>query len=68
MKYKQQALLTPQHNILFTVEEVNLILGALSEMPYKVVNTLLLKVTKEANDQVNAQNIANAPKEQASIQ
>ena len=49
----------------FTVEEVNLILGALSEMPYKVVNTLLLKVTKEANDQVNAQNIANAPKEQA---
>jgi len=52
----------------FTVEEVNLILGALSEMPYKVVNTLLLKVTKEANDQVNAQNIANAPKEQASIQ
>lgn len=46
----------------FTVEEVNLLLSALSEMPYKVVNNLLVKITNHANDQVNAH--VNNTKEQ----
>lgn len=40
--------------IALTVEEVNFVLNALSELPYKTVNSMFLKIARQAETQVNA--------------
>lgn len=36
-----------------TLEEVNLVLGALNELPYKMVNTLILKIRSQAESEIS---------------
>lgn len=48
--------------IALSVEETNLILGSLSELPYKVSNGLIIKITAQAESQIKAnQTKAQAP-------
>lgn len=46
-----------EFKISLSLEEVNLILGSLSELPYKVVNQLLSKITTQAEAQISAKQI-----------
>jgi hypothetical protein len=38
--------------ITLSVEEINLILGSLSELPYKLSNGLIAKITAQAEGQI----------------
>jgi hypothetical protein len=40
--------------IVLSLDEVNLILGSLSELPYKTVSGLISKVTAQAESQLKA--------------
>lgn len=42
-------------NIQLTIEETNLILGALAEFPFKMVNELVQKISSQANNQISTQ-------------
>ena len=52
-----EAVVTLELNI----NEVNLVLGALRELPHRVVNDLLNKVIAQAQKQVPAPNAPEAP-------
>jgi hypothetical protein len=41
-------------NLALTVEELNLVLGALAELPYKVSMNLIAKVSNQAQQQLQA--------------
>lgn len=51
-------------NLELNINEINLILGALRELPHRVVNDLLNKVVAQAQKQVPAPNMS-APEEAA---
>jgi hypothetical protein len=40
----------------FDLDEVNLILGALGELPYKSVNSLIYKIKTDAEKQISMKN------------
>lgn len=46
-------------NITFTVEELNLVLSALAELPAKVSMNLISKVTAQAQQELQAQEVDN---------
>jgi hypothetical protein len=41
-------------NLNHTVEEINLMISALRELPHKLVHELITKITAQAQPQVNA--------------
>jgi len=49
---EQQPVKEPIITLLFRVEEVNLILKGLSELPAKESMDLILKITREAQEQL----------------
>jgi hypothetical protein len=51
----------PSVHIELTVQEVNVVMGALQELPHRVVDGLLRKIIGQAQPQVAAQQPQQAP-------
>ncbi len=51
----------PKVNVELTVQELNVILGALQELPHRVVDGLLRKIIAQAQPQVSQQPQAPVP-------
>jgi len=51
----------PALNIQLTVQEVNIVLGALQELPHRVVDPVLKKIVAQAQSQMQQQAPVFAP-------
>ena len=47
---------TENLNLELTVQEVNILLTSLSEMPYKISNNLIQKITEQSESQLKKNN------------
>jgi hypothetical protein len=51
----------PNVNVELTVQELNVVLGALQELPHRVVDSLIRKIIAQAQPQVSQQPQAPVP-------
>ena len=54
MEETELAAESPTLTLNVTVEEANLVLAALQELPHKLVHSLIQKVLEQANQQIKA--------------